>query len=122
MIKINYNMSAEEIEEYMKTYLIMMLAEHGYPYKEGDSRLETNWYVNWKKTGVMDPNAMSYEQLLKLKNKRYQLKKGNLDQSFIIWRLMKQEQDKINIKLDEALKQNKVITTVLHNHALSIKQ
>ena len=97
-------MSAEEIEEYMKTYLLMMMVETGYPYKEGDSRLETNWYINWKKTGIMDPRALSDSQLLKLKNKRYQLKKGNLDQSFIIWRLMKQEQDRINIKHESKLK------------------
>ena len=91
-------MSDEEITEYMKVYLEMMLGETGYPYKEGDSRLETNWYVNWKKTGVMDPNALEYDQLKKLKNKSYQLKKGNLDQSFLIWRIMNSKQVELNTK------------------------
>lgn len=97
-LNININMSAEEIKEYMNVYLELMLVEGGYPYKEGDARLETNWYINWKKTGVMDPDALSNEQLKKLRNKHYQLKKGNLDQSFLIWRLMYQKQVELNVK------------------------
>jgi hypothetical protein len=120
MIKINYNMSTEEIEEYMKVYTEMMLDVTSW--KEDDTRFEAGWYKKYLATGILDKRYLSDAQELKLKNKRYQLKKGNLDQSFIIWRLMKQEQDKINIKLAEALKQNKIIGEHLHLHALSIKR
>lgn len=96
-------MSDQEIKEYMNVYLEQMLVEGGYPYKEGDARLETNWYINWKKTGEMDPNALSNEQLKKLRNKCYQLRKGNLDQSFLIWRLMYQKQVELNVKHDKKI-------------------
>lgn len=97
-------MSAEEIKEYMKVYLEQMLVEGGYPYKEGDSRLTSPWYIKWKETGEMDPNALSCEQQKKLRNKHYQLKKGNLDQSFLIWRLMYQKQLELNVKHESKLK------------------
>lgn len=97
-------MSEEEINEYMKAYVELILVEGGYPYKEGDSRLTAPWYIKWKNTGELDPNCCSNEQLKKLKNKRYQLKKGNLDQSFLIWRIMYHKQVELNVKHESKLK------------------
>ena len=67
-------------------------------WKENDSRFQQPWYHKWKETGKIDKRYMSNEWAKKLKNKRYQLSIGKLDQSFLIWRLMKQKMDGINIQ------------------------
>ena len=93
-------MSEQEIDEYMKVYFELTIE---LPWKEGDPRYETPWYKEYLKTGNIDAKWLNHSQILKLKNKQYQLKKGNLDQSFMIWRLMKQKLDAIKIKSVDSL-------------------
>ena len=85
-------MSAEEIKEYMGVYVEMLM----YEIACGAGATEDQWYLNFKATGDLSGCPLPAETKKKIKNKTYQLKRCRLDQSFIIWRLMKQKQAGLN--------------------------
>ncbi len=89
-LSINNKMSVKEIEEYMKVYLELLINH--------EACKDTSWYKLWQETGEIDARWHTNADLKKLKNKRYQLSKGNLDQSFLLWRVMNKKIDELKVK------------------------